>query len=51
MRRSFATHLEAAGGNATQALHHSARSLTERSYLDPVLIDTTTPNELLFSLT
>lgn len=50
MRRSFASHLEAAGGNATVALAHTSRAMTERSYLDPVLLDTTPPNELLFSL-
>lgn len=35
MRRSFASHLTAAGGDATKALHHSNRSLTVRSYIDP----------------
>lgn len=35
MRRSFASHLEAAGGNATEALGHSTRSVTKRAYLDP----------------
>ena len=50
MRRSFATHLEAAGGNATEALAHCLRSDTENSYLDPRLIHKTPPNELLFAL-
>ncbi|MEX2091413.1 MAG: tyrosine-type recombinase/integrase, partial [Pirellulales bacterium] len=50
MRRSFATHLENAGGNATSALAHCLRSDTENSYLDPRLIQTTPPNELLFAL-
>ena len=50
MRRSFATHLEAAGGNATEALAHCLRSDTENSYLDPRLIHRTPPNELLFAL-
>lgn len=35
MRRSFASYLEAAGGNATEALDHSSRSVTKKSYLDP----------------
>jgi integrase len=50
MRRSFATHLEAAGGNATEALSHSLRSITTDSYLDPRLIERTPANELLFPL-
>lgn len=35
MRRSFASYIEAAGGNATVALGHSSRRVAERSYLDP----------------
>lgn len=35
MRRSFASHLEALGGNATKALRHTSRLVTEESYLDP----------------
>ena len=35
MRRSFASHLEAAGGNATEALGHSSRAVTRKAYLDP----------------
>lgn len=38
MRRSFASHLEAAGGSATAALHHSNRSVTQRHYLDSRII-------------
>ncbi|MDE2098826.1 MAG: site-specific integrase [Patescibacteria group bacterium] len=34
MRRSFASHLEANGGNATEALGHSTRRVTRKSYLD-----------------
>ena len=34
VRRSFATHLEVAGGNATEALLHSLRSITENRYFD-----------------
>lgn len=35
IRRSVATHAEAAGGNATELLDHSDRRLTKESYLDP----------------
>ena len=35
MRRSFASYIEAAGGNATLALGHSTRRVAEKSYLDP----------------
>lgn len=37
MRRSFASHYEAAGGNATDALGHSFRRTTTESYLDPTI--------------
>jgi integrase len=50
MRRSVATHLEAAGGNATEALGHSSRSITQRSYLDPRLLNRPQPSDLLFEL-
>lgn len=50
MRRSFASHLEAAGGNATEALGHSARSVTERSYIDPSIVQKPPPNRLLFRI-
>jgi integrase len=50
MRRSFATHIEAAGGDATEALAHTARSLTIDSYIDPQMIEPTPANELLFPL-
>jgi integrase len=35
LRRTFATFLEAAGGDATEALDHSSRRVTKQSYLDP----------------
>jgi integrase len=35
LRRTFATMLEAAGGDATAALGHSSRRVTVASYLDP----------------
>ena len=50
MRRSFASHLEAAGGNATAALGHSSRRITERSYLDPRVRTQQHPGDLLFRL-
>ena len=50
MRRSFASHLEANGGNATEALGHSTRRVTRRSYLDPRICGGRNPAELLPSL-
>lgn len=47
MRRSFASYLEAAGGNATEALDHSTRRVTKRSYLDPRICGGQNPAELL----
>lgn len=35
MRRSVASHYEAAGGNATELLGHSNRRTTQASYIDP----------------
>lgn len=35
MRRTFASFLEQRGGNATKALRHCMRKVTEDSYLDP----------------
>lgn len=37
LRRSFASHLQAGGGDATAALGHSSRSTTLNHYLDPTL--------------
>ena len=50
MRRSFASHLEAAGGNATDALQHSSRAVTISSYLDERVIKREAPNKLLFGI-
>lgn len=50
MRRSFATHIEALGGNATKALNHSRRSVTEKSYLDKTILSSDSENRLLFDL-
>lgn len=47
MRRSFASYLEAAGGNATQALDHERRSVTTGSYLDPRICGGQNPSDLL----
>ncbi|BBO33643.1 tyrosine-type recombinase/integrase [Lacipirellula parvula] len=51
LRRSFATLVEANGGDATAALMHTARKVTEQSYLDTRLIDRPSPNLLLPSFT
>lgn len=50
MRRSFASHLEANGGNATEALGHSTRRVTRRSYLDLRICGGQNPALLLPSL-
>jgi integrase len=50
MRRSGASHLEAAGGNATRALRHSDRRTTEQSYLDPRICELEPENKKLFPL-
>lgn len=47
IRRTFATMLEMAGGNATEALLHSCRRVTLESYLDPTQLKTDAPNRLL----
>lgn len=47
IRRSFATLVEAGGGDATAALMHTARKVTEQSYLDTRLISRPSPNLLL----
>lgn len=35
LRRTFASYLERVGGDATAALQHSSRKVTQQSYLDP----------------
>lgn len=47
IRRSVATHYEAAGGNATELLGHSSRSVT-LAYLDPRIIHKQQAVDLLF---
>jgi len=39
MRRSHASHLKAAGGDATASLMHESDSTTRRAYLDPSICD------------
>jgi integrase len=50
MRRTFASHIEAAGGNATRALKHRDRRVTEDSYLDPKVTEVESENQKLFPL-
>jgi integrase len=47
MRRSVASHYEAAGGNATELLGHSSRSVT-LAYLDPRIVPQQHAVDLLF---
>ena len=47
IRKSTASHYEAAGGNATELLGHSSRKVTE-SYLDPRICKPQPAVELLF---
>lgn len=47
LRKSVASHYEAAGGNATELLDHSSRKVT-KSYLDPRIVKKTSPINLLF---
>lgn len=47
VRKSVATHYEAAGGNATALLGHSSRAVTE-AYLDPRLIPQLYAADVLF---
>lgn len=48
MRRSVASYFEAAGGDATKLLGHSSRRVTERSYLDPMIVEQRHASEILF---
>jgi integrase len=47
MRRSVASHYEAAGGDATEFLGHSARKVT-RAYLDPRIVGDRQASDVLF---
>lgn len=50
VRRTFASHIEANGGNATMALAHTSRRLTEKSYLDPRVVKEPAHNRFMFDL-
>ena len=50
VRRTFASHIEANGGNATAALAHTARRTTEKSYIDPRIAKEPAHNDVLFDL-
>ena len=49
-RRTFASFIESAGGNATKALKHRDRRVTEDSYLDPRITEVESENLKLFPL-
>ncbi len=48
IRRSCASHFEAAGGNATPLLGHTDRRTTEAAYLDPRIVKRQQAIDLLF---
>ena len=48
MRRSVASHMHAAGGDATEQLGHSSDSITRKSYLDPRISKGDQPCDILF---
>lgn len=50
MRRTFASLIEKAGGDATAALAHSSRRVTQDSYLDEALIDRPAPSGLIVKM-
>ncbi len=50
IRRSHATHLEAAGGDATLSLGHASRETTVGHYLDPTMTGKESGGEKLFRL-
>lgn len=47
IRRTFASFIESAGGDATEALGHSCRRVTLESYIDPTVVRKPPPNRLL----
>jgi integrase len=47
IRRAFASYLEAAGHNATDALQHTSRTITTRNYLDPTIAVRTQASDVL----
>lgn len=50
IRRSVATHYEAAGGNATELLGHTSRATTVRSYIDSRFTKHPQASDLLFRI-
>jgi integrase len=48
VRRSVASHLHAAGHNATDALGHASADITRKSYLDPAIAGAVRPADVLF---
>lgn len=48
MRKSFASHLHAIGGDATAGCGHSSDAVTRKSYLDPRIAAKEQPCDLLF---
>jgi site-specific recombinase XerD len=49
MRRSVASYYEANGGNATELLGHTSRATTA-AYLDPRIVRTVQPSDILFRI-
>lgn len=49
LRKSHASHLEAAGGNARASLDHSSDTVTIRHYIDPAVANSRRAVDLLFS--
>lgn len=50
LRRSVASHLEAAGVNSTAVMGHSTREITERSYIDRRIARVVAPADVLFRI-
>ena len=48
MRRSVASHMQAAGHDASAALGHSSSAITKKSYLDPNVCGEVSPSQVLF---
>jgi integrase len=48
IRRSVASHLQAGGYSACEALGHSTAQVTKDSYLDPRIVGAVRPSEVLF---
>ncbi|MBC7853647.1 MAG: tyrosine-type recombinase/integrase [Pirellulaceae bacterium] len=48
IRRSVASHMEAAGHSSTRALGHASAETTRKSYLDPEIVSSIGPASVLF---